>query len=275
MTLLTSSTDTGGLLGDQIGKLIVQPTMDMSIAAQVATLVSTSSHTYRLPVVATDPTAAWVAEGAEITPSDAVLEELVVTPKKLAGLSILSRELAEDFSPAASKVVGEGLARDLSRKLDTAFFANTTTNGPSGLLSLTTSTTVAAYTSTDVFAAAIPEAETFGARVNYFVTTPAVALTLAQLKKATGSNEPLLGSDPTKPGTRTILGVPLLVSSAVSSGVVWGIDSSFVQVVVREGTRLEVDRSAYFSSDRVGVKATMRVGFAFPHPLSIQKITAA
>ena len=275
MTLLTSTSDVGGLLTDSIGKLVVQPVLAESVAAQVATVVSTGAHTYRLPVVASDPTAGWFAEGAEITPSDAALEEVIVTPSKLAGLSIISRELAEDSSPAAAQVVGQGLARDLARKLDVAFFANTTTNGPSGLLSLTTSTTVAAFTSTDVFAAAISEAETFGAKLDHFVTTPAVALTLAQLRKATGSNEPLLGSDATKPGTRTILGVPLLVSPAVSSGVVWGIDSSFVQVVVRDDTRLEVDRSAYFSSDRVGVKATMRAGFAFPHPLSIQKITAA
>jgi hypothetical protein len=43
-----------------------------------------------------------VAEGAEITPSDPKLPELTVTPAKVAGLTIISRELADDSSPAAA-----------------------------------------------------------------------------------------------------------------------------------------------------------------------------
>ncbi len=46
----------------------------------------------------------------------------------------------------------------------------------------------------------------------------------------------------------------------------WGIPADRVMVVMRDDVRLEVSRDAYFSSDRVAVKATMRVGFAFPHP---------
>lgn len=90
-----------------------------------------------------------------------------------------------------------------------------------------------------------------------------------------GSDGPLLGADATTPGVRRILGVPLLVSVAVTPGTIWEIPKEFVTVVVRNDTRLKVDRSAYFSSDRIGVKATMRVGFAFTNPRAIAKITAA
>ena len=96
------------------------------------------------------------------------------------------------------------------------------------------------------------------------------ALTIAKIKAATGSNEPLLSDR-----GRSVLGVPLLVSSAVTAGTIYGIDSRFVQIVVRDNTRLEVDRSAYFATDQVGVKATMRVGFAFMHPGALVKITAS
>ena len=37
--------------------------------------------------------------------------------------------------------------------------------------------------------------------------------------------------------------------------------------MIRAGTRIEVDRSVFFTSDRVAVKATMRVGFGFPAPV--------
>ncbi|UYM04213.1 phage major capsid protein [Solicola gregarius] len=273
MAMYTSTDDVGGLLPEQIGALVVQPVLDGSVAAQTGTVVNVSSTSYRVPLVTEDPSAAWVAEGAEITPDDATMDELEVTPSKVAGLTIISRELAEDSSPAAQQVVGEGLARDISRKVDAAFFANTTSNGPAGLGSLTTSVVGGGWTNTDPFAEAISKAEAQGGSLNFFIASAADALTLAQVKKATGSNEPLLGASATEPGQRRILGVPLVVSSQLTAGTIWGIDSRFVQFVVRDNTRLEVDKSAYFSSDRVGVKATMRVAFAFTHPLALVKLT--
>ena len=42
--------------------------------------------------------------------------------------------------------------------------------------------------------------------------------------------------------------------------------------VLRDDVRLEVDRSRYFESDRVGIKATMRVGVAFPHPAAVVRL---
>ena len=71
-----------------------------------------------MPRVTADPAAAWTAEGAEIAVTDATLDEIVVTPKKLAGLVVVSNELASDSSPAALGVVGDGLVRDLRRKID-------------------------------------------------------------------------------------------------------------------------------------------------------------
>ena len=116
MALYTTTTNTRGILPDDFGPLVVQPFMDVSMAAQVATTVTTSANRYRIPTVTADPTAAWVAEGAEIPISDPTLAELTVTPAKVAGLTIVSRELADDSNPAAANVVGMGLARDLARR---------------------------------------------------------------------------------------------------------------------------------------------------------------
>jgi HK97 family phage major capsid protein len=108
-----------------------------------------------------------------------------------------------------------------------------------------------------------------------FVTSSAEALALSKLKDQTGSNRPLLGVDPTVPTKRTIYGRPLLVAPDVATKTAWAIPSDRVYVVVREGSRVDVDKSAYFSSDRTGVRGVMRVGFGFPDPLSIIKITHA
>ena len=113
MPLHTTTTDVAGILPDDHGPLVVQPAMAASVFAQVSTRVFTSSHHYRIPIVSADPTASWVAEGAEITLSDPTLQELTVTPAKVAGLTIISRELADDSNPEAASVVGGGLAREV------------------------------------------------------------------------------------------------------------------------------------------------------------------
>jgi len=275
---LTTASVNEAFLPEEIGRLVVQPVLAESVATRVATVEHTSAHVFHLPTVTADPAAAWVAEGAEIPPSDAVFAETAVTFSKLAGLTIISRELAEDSSPAAAKVVGDGIARDIARKLDQAFFGSVAAPAPDGLEDLVGVGTVAAgasYTNLDPFLTAVANAETVGAPVSAFVTSPATALTLAKIRTGTGSNQTLLqaGGDPTKPTQRLIAGVPVYVSPAVTAGVVWAIPADRVFVVLRADTRLEVDRSVYFTSDRVAVKASMRVGFGFAHAAAVIKIS--
>jgi HK97 family phage major capsid protein len=278
MALYTSSTNVSGILPDASGPLIVQPALQASILAQIATTVTTDSHSYRIPIVTADPTAAWVAEGAEITPSDPTLAELTVTPPKVAGLTIISRELADDSNPAAAQVVGDGLARDIARRIDQAAFAGLAAPAPAGFTTLSgvqSYTNASAFANLDFAAQAISKAETVGATVTAFVTSPATALALATVKTATGSNQPVLGQDATSATGRMILGVPLLVSQYVAANTLWAVDGSRVWLVVRADATVEADRSVFFTSDRVAVKATMRAGFGFVHPQSVVKVATA
>lgn len=273
---------TGGapvLTPEQVHALVIKPLIDESVAAQVSTVIQTGSHDLRVPIVDTDPTAGWVAEGAEIGVSDPVLSEITVTPKKLAGLVVVSNELAADSSPAALQVVGQGLVRDLKRKIDAAYFGNTVTNGPSGLGSLTTSTATngGTWATLDSFEAAKSAAETLHSTITAFVTSPATALTLSTLKQfgTVGSNMPLLQSDPTQPVARTISGVPLYVSPSVGADIVWAIPQQHSLFVIRQDASVVTDSSVYFTSDRVAVRATLRVSFGFTYPLTVVKITKA
>lgn len=276
MTLLTATVGgTHGLLPNEIGALITQPVRRASVALRVATVVETISNEYRLPIVEGDAGAAWVAEGGEITATDADFDEIVVRPQKVAGLSIISRELAEDSSPSATQEVGVGLAQSIATKIDAAFFGDEVANGPSGLLSVVGVSTVdtgGTIANTDPFAEALSKAEVAGAAVTSFVAHPTTVLALAKVKKQTGSNEPLLGYDASQPTQRQVLGVPLIPSPAVAVGDVWAIPQAKVVIVLRDDVRLEVDRSRYFESDRIGIKATMRVGVAFPHPAAIVRL---
>jgi HK97 family phage major capsid protein len=132
--------------------------------------------------------------------------------------------------------------------------------------------TSGAIANTDPFAEALSKAETVGAQVTSFVAHPSTVLTLSKVKKQTGSNEPLLGYDASQPTQRQVLGIPLIPSPAVAAGDVWAIPSAKVVIALADDVRLEVDRSRYYKSDRVGIKATMRVGIAFSHPAAIVRL---
>lgn len=278
MTMQSNSATVSGILPGDYGELIVQPVQAAAVALQVAENIFTPNHTFHVPIVTKDAGADWVAEGAEINPDDAVLDEDIVTPAKVAGLTPITRELAKDSSPAAADIVGKGLARSIARKIDVAYFGTNAANliQPKGLEDLEDVNVIVAPTSwkdLDPFAAGVAAAENEGAYLTSWVAHPDDALLLANLKDQTGSNRPLLGTDPTQPTRRMIQGVPLYVSAAVTPGTVWGIPKDRSLVVVREDVTLEVDHSVYFTSDRVAVKAIMRIGFSFPHEAALQKVT--
>lgn len=276
-TMLTTNANRAWL-PEEIGQLVIEPVQAYSVAMAVATVPRAMARVdaYRVPIIKADPTASWVAEGEEIPASTSTLAETADVFHKLAGLTVISRELANDSSPDAAQQVGQGLARDIATKVDAAFFGTRADNpvAPKGLTDLTDVNTIKGkLDSTDAFVAAIYDAANVGATISAFVANPADALTLAQLKDEDGSRRPLLGTDPTQPTGRTIAGVPLVTSAAVTAGTVWGIPKDRVLIPLREDVTLTRDESVFFTSDRIAVRATMRMTTLFPHEAAIQKIT--
>ncbi|SDH75551.1 phage major capsid protein, HK97 family [Agrococcus jejuensis] len=280
---MTTAAGNRAFLPEAIHQLIVEPVEQASIALQVSTVVNTGpADSYRVPLIKADPTAAWVGEGEEIPESEAEFGEDSSRFHKLAGLTIITRELAEDSSPAAASLVGQGLARDIAKKLDLAFFGTRVEDDipnpeqPRGLEDIVGVNAIAAgnaWANSDPFVDAVYAAEAAGVSLTSFVANPADALILAKVKKAAGSNEPLLGNDPTQSTRRILSGIPLRVSPAVKPGTVWGIPTGRTIAAVRDDTKLDIDRSVYFTSDRVAIRATMRIGLLYPQPAAIQKIT--
>ena len=276
MSLLTTAASGGPLLSpEDVQALVVRPLVADAVSTQVSTVVTTGSNQTRFPVVVTDPTSGWTAESAEISLSDADVDELVVTPKKLAGLTIISNELVNDSDPSALQVVGDGLVRDLRTRLDAAYFGTTVTDGPAGIEALAGVTTVTGGTIVDLdpFAEAISKAELVGQRITASVAHPTTALTLLQLKdEPSTSNRPLLGPDATSPTKKSVLGVPLYSAPGCNPAYIYGIARATAYVVIRIPASVEVDRSVKFTSDQTAVRAVLRVGFAWPHPSSVVKI---
>jgi HK97 family phage major capsid protein len=276
MTLLTSAGSGSSILSpEDVQALVIEPLIRDAIATRVSTVVQTSSHDARFPIVKTDPTCGWTPEGTEIDTSDADLDELVATPLKLAGLTVCSNELVADSDPSALDIVGQGLVRDLQVRLDAAYFGSTTADGPNGIAHLTGAQHVdggSALTDLDPFAEALSLAETVGSVITGFVASPANVLAVSTLKVAATYNQPLLGVDPSSPTKRSVFGVPLYSSPAVDDDVVWAIPSAKTFVVMRLPASVVTDSSAFFSSDRTAVRCTTRISFAFPHEAAVVRI---
>lgn len=257
---------------EDYGQLIDLVVAEKSIAFQASTVVQTGSETIRFPMLTADPAVGWYPENTQITLTDPTNTELVITPKKVAGLTQISNEAAQDTNPAIAEQVGHSLARAIAKKVDAAYFGNTVTNGPSGLLSLAGVNVIdtgAAISNLDFFHQAKADALADGATLTHFILSADVALALAKAKQGTDSNLGLL--DNVGDGV-TLAGVPVLVSADVAAGNAWGVDASQIYVVQRTGTTVTSSADAAFDYDAVQVRATARVGFGFANPAGVVRL---
>lgn len=279
MTFLTSTAGASSILPPEHSSLVTGPLEAQSIAFNeaLATVVTTGAHEFHIPILKSNAEAMWVEEGGEITPEEPTMGELTVVPSKTAGLVPVSRELANDSAPSAQEMIGNSLAADIVRNVDTAFLGNLASPAPKGLASLpeanadawlnvATVDTGAAITNLDPFAAAVAACEAAGGNITGWLMHPNDALALANLKDATGSNKALLDN------AREILGRPVIVSNKATPGVRWGIDSAAVTTVLREDVEIAVSDGVYFTSDRLAIRATLRVGFGFHTPNRLVKM---
>lgn len=272
----TTSTTPRAWLPQNVLSLVVQPLGKQSIAAQIgAYRTGLAGDSLRVPLVTADPSSEWVNEGEEFPYSQSQLGEVEAAYRKLAGLSVISRELAEDSSPDVAEQVGQGLVRDLARKLDAALFTDAGPKAPAGLATLDGVTTVDAtggIIDLDPFVQAKFRAAAVGAELAAFVLSPADAEAVALLKESQGSAKRLLTESAGQPGTMAVDGVPVLTSPAIPDGTSWALPKGRLVVGVRQDAKIETDGSAFFTSDRIAIRATMRVAFAFSHPAAIVKI---
>lgn len=259
---------------DQYHELILHGLQTESIAAASGVaVVNTDAATMHFPRITGDTTAVWALEGEDLEVGNPTLDEVTSTPKKVGGVIKVSRELAQDSSPAATKLVGDSLTRAVAVALDEAFFTNAgaIAKAPLGLPAVAGITTVAGDAA-DLDAFTEAQIKTLSARqqIRAWYMNAATYLRFAGIKQATGSNVGLLQSQ------FQINGLPVHITEDLTDNVVYGLDtSSGAFLVVRDRAKVETSTDAYFSTDEVAVKVTMRLDFAFPAPKAVARIDVA
>ena len=254
----------------EFGKLLNKALQSESVALQATTVVQTDKVGITFPIWESDPAVNWLAELATITATDGATGGVPVIPSKVGGITRLSNELADDSSPEVAELAVGGLVNQIAHAIDTAFVGNTVTNGPSGLLSIASSTvdTGASITNLDPFIAAVYKARSVGARLTSWVMDPTVAEAVQKLKRATGSNENLI--DFTANGDLTICGLPVHTLPAVDADTLfWGIPEDRVVTVLRKDAEVTRSKDSGFYNDALDVRAITRVGIGFLHPAAV------
>ncbi len=64
-------------------------------------------------------------------------------------------------------------------------------------------------------------------------------------------------------------------TGSAPTGTIWGLPAERVVTAVRRDADVTADRSVFFTSDRVAVRATCRIGFGFPHIPALVRIRLA
>jgi HK97 family phage major capsid protein len=254
----------------EFGKLLNKALQSESVALQATTIVHTDKVGITFPIWESDPAVNWLAELATITATDGATSGVPVVPSKVAGITRLSNELADDSSPEVAELAVGGLVNQIAHAIDTAFVGNTVTNGPSGLLSAsyTTVDTGASITNLDPFITAVYKARAVGAKLTSWVMDPSVAEAIQKIKRATGSNEGLI--DFTANGDLVVCGLPVHTLPAVDTDTLfWGIPEDRVVTVLRKDAEVTRSKDSGFYNDALDVRAITRVGIGFLHPAAV------
>lgn len=225
----------------------------------------------RIPYIADDPAVGFVDEGAEIPEEEGKLSELLVSTKKVAILSRLSREAVEAGN--AADYVSASMQRAVNHKVDAALLTNAA--NPAGLLATPDMVDGGQMDANnlDSLIDAIATIEGNGASANFIVMDPTGWAAVEKLKAAEASNQPLIGA-PADRTARQLLGLPVQVSPQMAAGQVLVGDSS--NIVSSSGNlELTVSDQAFFTSDSIGYRVVFRFGFGVIRPDRLAKLSFA
>ncbi len=220
-----------------------------------------------VPWIRSDPAANVVAEGAEITQTEAEFDQVAVTTRKVATLSQVSYEMTQQ--PGAATRLAQSMQRSLVAKADQVFMDSA---DPVGLLHVDGITAGGALEDNlDALADAVAEVEAAGGSADVLLVHPKDWAVLAKLKRATGSNESLLGDAHDAP-ERSLSGVPVIVHAAATQGTALLLDRSEIVSAIGD-VRLARSEDAAFNQDAVAIRGTWRFGFNVIRPDRLVSLT--
>lgn len=204
-----------------------------------------------MPLQLTGSTPAWVGQGSPKPTSDLSFGTVTLAINKVAGIVVITEELAMTSDPSAEGLIADDLVMQIGQFLDDAFinpaYAASGTVSPASITNGVTPIAATADPQADLLAlvqAWVAANKSMAGTV--FVTDSATAAALSMVQNAFGQpqyNGIMLGGD-----SGTLLGRPLIVSDSVPTATAGGMlvlmKPSEILVADNGGVRVDISREA-------------------------------
>lgn len=268
----------GAVMPEQLDQFVWDLLRTQSaVLASGVKVISPTTATVRLPRITSDADASFYPQAGPITPDDPGLDEIEVKPKALKSLVYGASEAFDDSSPDLLNLLRSHLIAVHAARLDDEFInGDGTGNGFVGLIETPSIRTFDAD-GLPLFAALTRAAgalradgggEAVALAHPWSVVDADLTRDDAGAGAGTGSWLPRPVS---APEVIEAARLPLDAAAGTASALVY-LPQRIV-VARRQDTLVEVDRSAEFGSDQVGVRARTRATIAVPDPKSVVLVT--
>jgi len=235
----------------------------------------------------------WVGEKQAITMSAQDFSDVQLTAKKVAALTVVSKELLWYSSPSAERLLRDALVESSRQRIDTTFLGTAGANAstPAGILNGATAQS-SEGTDADGVRGDIAKLYAFflaakNATGLQFVMTPSVAKTISLMRNALGQREfPELGaSGGTLEGDTVVTGDNVNATHLIllKPSDIWRIGDMGVQVSLSQDATIEMDDTptgegsgpTAASASLVNMFQTEQVAFKVVRPINFAKRRAS
>jgi HK97 family phage major capsid protein len=243
------------------------------VLASGATEIRTANQVVHVPRIAGDGATGWYGELDPIGPGDPTGDDLKLTPRKCAALTVLSNEAVNDSNPSVLDAVGNAMVRAVALEIDRAFFSGTGGDQPQGILTLTPALPgVVGPVDYPHIVQAAGLVRAAGGVPNALYLNPA-DLTALQLVTA-ADDRPLIQSDPSAPMSETIAGLRIWPTPAVPASTAVVAQADQLVVAVRQDASVAISTDAQFANDGTVARVVARADIGVNDPDGLARITA-
>lgn len=192
----TTSGDGDGFVGTNVGSAIEALREQPLIQRLGATVITGASGDIQFPRVSAKAVAQWTAEVGQAQDATMEMDDLLLSPKKVAAKTRYSRQLLTQGGPSVDAAISADIAAALNAAIDTAAFTGSGGNAPVGILDTTgvinkdtagaTNTTDLAALVTDMEASLIAQGAAEGAQYVFSPKAGNLAKLAAQVDAVSG-----------------------------------------------------------------------------------------
>ena len=274
-----STTSLPGLIKKRIESEIINRVSEQSVVMQLANIKQMTAPTQEYAVRLDKAGVFWVNEGEKISTSEASWGTIELVAKKIAGVSIFTREAAKDGFISIEEEVKEQLANDIATKIDQAcLFGLGSPYGVNKSIFEQSIKVVAGANLSDSVSDVMSAVEEEEMDVNAFISTRSIK---GELRKAKNEAGDYIFEDKKLGEPAQLHGEVLTFTSHFDKTKAKLIAGDFDQVYlgVLQDIEIELLDQAVFGNvslaeeDKLAIRAVARIGFLVVDPKAFATLT--